>query len=244
MAKTSNQSNQQDTQSFKDQRDILKEINSEIGKQNSALQEAAKSYSVLQSVAFKLQNAEEEISTLNEKQLKDLKAKSQIALRELKSSAEQLKNKQNLSSKEKALLKAAKEKFSIEEEFVKKVEEELESYEKINKQLGVVGGVLKGISKIPILSDVFDANEALDAARKKVKETGSGVKGFGDFFDYAAALSPLGNASAEDCAEYTISLFSDYTRMVTMQNLFHDGGFSNTGFSYDVFKMMEKKSAE
>jgi enoyl-[acyl-carrier protein] reductase I len=73
---------------------------------------------------------------------------------------------------------------------------------------------------------------------------GSGVKGFGDFFDYAAALSPLGNASAEDCAEYTISLFSDYTRMVTMQNLFHDGGFSNTGFSYDVFKMMEKKSAE
>ena len=73
---------------------------------------------------------------------------------------------------------------------------------------------------------------------------GSGVKGFGDFFDYAAALSPVGNASAEDCAEYTISLFSDYTRMVTMQNLFHDGGFSNTGFSYDVFKMMEKKSAE
>lgn len=73
---------------------------------------------------------------------------------------------------------------------------------------------------------------------------GSGVKGFGDFFDYAAALSPLGNASAEDCADYTISLFSDYTRMVTMQNLFHDGGFSNTGFSYDVFKMMEKKSGE
>lgn len=73
---------------------------------------------------------------------------------------------------------------------------------------------------------------------------GSGVKGFGDFFDYADALSPLGNASAEDCADYTISLFSDYTRKVTMQNLFHDGGFSFTGFSYDVFKMMEKKSAE
>ena len=73
---------------------------------------------------------------------------------------------------------------------------------------------------------------------------GSGVKGFGDFFDYAEALSPLGNASADDCAEYCISLFSDYTRKVTMQNLFHDGGFSFTGFSYDVFKMMEKKSAE
>jgi enoyl-[acyl-carrier protein] reductase I len=71
---------------------------------------------------------------------------------------------------------------------------------------------------------------------------GSGVKGFGDFYDYADALSPLGNASADDCAEYCISLFSDYTRKVTMQNLFHDGGFSFTGFSYDVFKMMEKKS--
>jgi enoyl-[acyl-carrier protein] reductase I len=73
---------------------------------------------------------------------------------------------------------------------------------------------------------------------------GSGVKGFGDFFDYAEALSPLGNASADDCADYCISLFSDYTRKVTMQNLFHDGGFSFTGFSYDVFKMMEKKSAD
>jgi len=71
---------------------------------------------------------------------------------------------------------------------------------------------------------------------------GSGVKGFGDFYDYADALSPLGNASPDDCAEYCISLFSDYTRKVTMQNLFHDGGFSFTGFSYDVFKMMEKKT--
>lgn len=73
---------------------------------------------------------------------------------------------------------------------------------------------------------------------------GSGVKGFGDFFDYADAISPLGNASAESCADYCISLFSDYTKMVTMQNLFHDGGFSFTGFSYDVFAMMEKKQGE
>jgi enoyl-[acyl-carrier protein] reductase I len=71
---------------------------------------------------------------------------------------------------------------------------------------------------------------------------GSGVKGFGDFFDYADAISPLGNADAESCADYCISLFSDYTRMVTMQNLFHDGGFSFTGFSEDVFKLMEKKA--
>jgi hypothetical protein len=171
-----------DNESFKDQRDLLKEINKEIGKQNEAIQEATKSYSVLQNVAFKLQNSEEEISTLNEKQLKSLQERSQIALRELKSSASQLKNKTNLSSKEKALLKAAKDKFAIEEEFVQKVEKELDSYININKQLGVIGGVLKGISKIPILGDVFDANQSLDAARKKVKETKSGVKGLGAAF--------------------------------------------------------------
>lgn len=60
---------------------------------------------------------------------------------------------------------------------------------------------------------------------------GSGVKGFGDFLAYADAMSPLGNATSEACADYTISLFSDLTRFVTMQNLFHDGGFSNTGVS-------------
>lgn len=60
---------------------------------------------------------------------------------------------------------------------------------------------------------------------------GSGIKGFGDFYDYADAISPLGNASAEDCANYCISMFSDLTRMVTMQNLFHDGGYSTTGVS-------------
>ena len=58
---------------------------------------------------------------------------------------------------------------------------------------------------------------------------GSGVSGFDDFFNTAAERSPLGNATAEECAKYCISLFSDYTRMVTMQNLFHAGGFSNVG---------------
>lgn len=63
---------------------------------------------------------------------------------------------------------------------------------------------------------------------------GSGIKGFGDFFDYANAIAPLGNATAEDCAYYCITLFSDLTKMVTMQNLFHDGGYSTTGVSSEV----------
>lgn len=60
---------------------------------------------------------------------------------------------------------------------------------------------------------------------------GQGVKGFTEFFNYADKMSPLGNASADDCAMYCVSLFSDFTRMVTMQNLFHDGGFSNMGMN-------------
>ena len=63
---------------------------------------------------------------------------------------------------------------------------------------------------------------------------GSGVKGFNEFINYSEAMSPLGNATALDCANYCISMFSDLTRYVTMQNLFHDGGFSNTGVTKEV----------
>lgn len=63
---------------------------------------------------------------------------------------------------------------------------------------------------------------------------GSGVKGFTEFVNFADDMSPLGNATAEDCANYTISLFSDFTKYVTMQNLFHDGGFSNVGVTEKV----------
>ena len=67
---------------------------------------------------------------------------------------------------------------------------------------------------------------------------GSGIKGFSDFYNFAEMQSPLGNASAEDCANYTVSLFSDLTRMVTMQNLFHDGGYSSTGVSQEQLNAM------
>ncbi|WP_339653672.1 SDR family oxidoreductase [uncultured Maribacter sp.] len=65
---------------------------------------------------------------------------------------------------------------------------------------------------------------------------GQGVKGFDGFISYAEKMSPLGNATAQDCADYTVTLFSDLTRKVTMQNLFHDGGFSNTGVSQEVIE--------
>lgn len=65
---------------------------------------------------------------------------------------------------------------------------------------------------------------------------GLGVKGFDGFISYAEQMSPLGNATALECADYTLTLFSDLTKKVTMQNLFHDGGFSNTGVSQEVME--------
>ncbi|MBT4868504.1 MAG: SDR family oxidoreductase [Polaribacter sp.] len=68
---------------------------------------------------------------------------------------------------------------------------------------------------------------------------GTGVKGFDGFIEYSEKMSPLGNATALECADYTISLFSDLTKKVTLQNLFHDGGFSTMGVSDAVMKKFE-----
>ena len=67
---------------------------------------------------------------------------------------------------------------------------------------------------------------------------GKGVKGFNNFIKYSEKMSPLGNATALDCANYTVAMFSDLTRRVTLQNLYNDGGFSNVGVSQDVIEMM------
>lgn len=67
---------------------------------------------------------------------------------------------------------------------------------------------------------------------------GSGIKGFDGFVNFAEKMSPLGNADANQCADYVVTLFSDLTRMVTMQNLFHDGGFSSTGVTQAVADVM------
>ncbi|MBK8549186.1 MAG: SDR family oxidoreductase [Saprospiraceae bacterium] len=69
-----------------------------------------------------------------------------------------------------------------------------------------------------------------------ITTAGSGVKGFDDFFSYADKMSPLGNASSDACADYCVTMFSDLTRMVTMQNLFHDGGFSSMGMAPEILE--------
>lgn len=69
---------------------------------------------------------------------------------------------------------------------------------------------------------------------------GSGVKGMSSLMDFANRMSPLGNATADECADYCIVMFSDLTRKVTMQNLFHDGGFSSMGMSLRAMDQYEK----
>lgn len=69
---------------------------------------------------------------------------------------------------------------------------------------------------------------------------GTGVGGFDVFFDYADKMSPLGNASAEACANYCVMFFSDFTKMVTMQNLMHDGGFSSSGITDRLIEDLKK----
>lgn len=69
---------------------------------------------------------------------------------------------------------------------------------------------------------------------------GAGISGFDVFYDFADMMSPLGNASAEDCANYIVLMFSDLSRKVTMQNLMHDGGFSSTGITEDLVTRLSK----
>ncbi len=77
-----------------------------------------------------------------------------------------------------------------------------------------------------------------------VTTAGSGIHGFASLVDFSERMSPLGNATAEDCADYCITLFSDLTRKVTMQNLFHDGGFSSMGMSLRAIEQYQKSFEE
>lgn len=129
----------------------------------------------------------------------------------------------------------------------------------INEWGSVVGlSYIAAQETYPFYNDMADAKAVLESIarsfgyhygeKRKVRvntisqsptktTAGSGIKGFGEFYDFADAMSPLGNASAEACADYCLTLFSDFTKYVTMQNLYHDGGYSYTGVST---KVMEK----
>ena len=73
---------------------------------------------------------------------------------------------------------------------------------------------------------------------------GSGIEGFDAMYEFAERVAPLGNASADECADYAVTLLSDLTRMVTMQTLYHDGGFSSMGISDEIVEAMEESFAD
>ena len=127
----------------------------------------------------------------------------------------------------------------------------------VMKELGSIMGLsyIAAQRVFPFYTDMADAKALLESiARgygyrygklKKVRvntisqsptktTAGTGIGGFDTFYNFADKMSPLGNASAEACADYIITMFSDFTRYVTMQNLFHDGGYSFTGISEEL----------
>ena len=73
---------------------------------------------------------------------------------------------------------------------------------------------------------------------------GAGIEGFDAMYEFAERVAPLGNASADECADYAVTLLSDLTRMVTMQTLYHDGGFSRMGISDEIVEAMEDTFAD
>ncbi|MFO7847618.1 MAG: enoyl-ACP reductase [Balneolaceae bacterium] len=73
---------------------------------------------------------------------------------------------------------------------------------------------------------------------------GSGIKGFDSMYTFSEKIAPLGNPSADECADYCVTLFSDLTRMVTMQNLYHDGGFVSSGISEEMIDGLVKLYAD
>jgi hypothetical protein len=182
--------------SFSALRETLKSIGEELGINVNKITEAKKEYRSLLDVAKQLQNNEEEISKLSDQQVKSLRSKAESSLRDLKATAEKLakekginditkvnlKNKKRLSDTERTLLSMLQEEFSVEEQILAQLQKEDKIRDDISKKTGVMGGLLEGLNKIPILGDVFKANDALGAAQNKIRETGSSAKGLGAAF--------------------------------------------------------------
>jgi hypothetical protein len=182
--------------SFSSLRDTLRSISEELGINVNKITEAKKEYRGLLDVARQLQDNEEEVAKLSDKQVKTLRSKSEASLRELKIVAQKLakekgiddiskvnlRTKKGLSDSQRTLLTMLQENFSVEEQIVGQLQEEDKVRDNINKKTGILGGILKGISKIPVLGNVFDAEQALDASKKSIRETKSAVSGLGGAF--------------------------------------------------------------
>ena len=191
------------TESVSETYNAFKSIVSEIGKVNSGLNESKRAYSAAASLAQKIRDHELGISNLSSKQLKQIKDKVESNQQNLKSATNLLqeeqasllngRSKNELIGKERDLYKELDNQIKINNS---NLQESNETYNKLNsridtaitkekqleKQLGVTGGVLKGIAKIPILGDLFDTNEALEQMEDTIRKGGSSTQALGAGF--------------------------------------------------------------
>ncbi len=116
------------------------------------------------------------------------------------------------------------------------------SYSDMSQAKAMLESIVRSFGYHYGVSDKVRVNAVSQSPTKTV--AGSGVKGFNSFYSYANCMSPLGNADADSCADYCVTLFSDYTRMVTMQTLYHDGGYSNMGISDNLINNCFKCTGE
>jgi hypothetical protein len=175
-------------------------INDEVGTYNKTTTSSKSALSSLTSITEKLKDHQKGINGLSSKELENLHKKFQSNKDILKSNQsnlaseiKSLQNKSNLNTRDikqlsqlqnlhKNIQGLLEEDDSIMDETLKKLEKESNLTKEIEKKTGVLGGVLKGISKIPILGDIFDANEALEASKTAIRETGGAVNGLGAAF--------------------------------------------------------------
>ena len=159
--------------------DALKSQNEEYGKQINFQKELQSLQSQIIKGAQALIDQEEGITSLTDRQLKTQKQKLDFAINELEAKAKNLKITEKSTDAEKSLAEAAKNKFGFEKETQEGLKKELAFRKSIEKKMGVAGGILKGIAKIPILGNVLDANEALDAMKSSGGNVKEGFKNIG-----------------------------------------------------------------
>ena len=188
----------------------FKSITDEVTKGKSTYNDSLKSLNSLTSISSKLRDSQEGITKLSSKQLSSLNSKVKVEQENLKVNQKILQEKvdqKTASEKEKGLLininGLLNDKDSTLESISAKTEKEAKERKKIEKSLGVTGGILRGIGKIPILGDIVDTTQALDAADK----AGGGVKGFG------AAMKDLGKQSFEGITNSSNLLLGSLTFM-------------------------------
>jgi hypothetical protein len=200
--------------SFASLRDSIRNISEELSNKINKISDAKKEYTSLLNIAKQFQNNEEDISKLGDKQIKNLRSKSESSLRDLKNAAQRLAQekgivdithtnlnfRRDLTDQELTLLSALKENFAVEEQLVKQIQQEDQLRDKINKKVGVTGVLLKGMSKIPIVGELLKTEEALEAARKKAKETGSSFSAMG------AALGNMGKNLLSSLTDPLVSI--------------------------------------